>query len=277
MATTKTLSTKELTPFVGAEVLDVDLDRIQNDDELPGLVLNTLEARGVLLFRELHLDDEAQAAFCHRLGEVRLFPQSPIPEIFEISRRPGNPFSGYTEGAINWHIDGLIDQDLPTKATILSARVTAAEGGETAFASSYAAYDDLTEEEKEQFASLRVAHSFLAARRFIADPTPAQIADWESRGGREHPLVWTHASGRKSLVLGSSADHIVGMDIEESRTLLDDLLQRATTPDRVYMHHWSLGDMVIWDNAGVLHRAMSYADPNRRMHRTTIIGTEGVH
>src|SRR6266496_930226 len=156
MATTKTLTTKELTPFVGAEVLDVDLDRIQNDDELPGLVLNTLEARGVLLFRELHLDDEAQAAFCHRLGEVRLFPQSPIPEIFEISRRPGNPFSGYTEGAINWHIDGLIDQDLPTKATILSARVTAAEGGETAFASSYAAYDDLTEEEKEQFASLRV-------------------------------------------------------------------------------------------------------------------------
>ena len=79
---------------------------------------------------------------------------------------------------------------------------------------------------------------------------------------KEHPLVWTHQSGRRSLVLGATTSHVVGMDVDEGRALLDDLLARATTPDRVYRHEWTVGDMVIWDNRGVLHRACPY-DPTR--------------
>jgi alpha-ketoglutarate-dependent sulfate ester dioxygenase len=92
-----------------------------------------------------------------------------------------------------------------------------------------------------------------------------------------HPLVWTHRSGRKSLVLGASADYIVGMDRGEGRTLLDELLERATVPDRVYSHSWSIGDTVIWDNRGVLHRAAPY-DPEsqREMLRTTVLGDEPI-
>ena len=71
----------------------------------------------------------------------------------------------------------------------------------------------------------------------------------------EHPLVWTHRDGRRSLVLGASTDHVVGMELEEGRALLADLLERSTTPDRVYRHEWTVGDTVIWDNRGVLHRA----------------------
>ena len=97
------------------------------------------------------------------------------------------------------------------------------------------------------------------------------------RPAKEHPLVWRHRSGRRSLVLGATTDHVVGMEPDEGRALLDDLLHRATTPDRVYRHEWQVGDVVIWDNRGVLHRALPY-DPTspRDMHRTTFAGDEPI-
>ena len=89
--------------------------------------------------------------------------------------------------------------------------------------------------------------------------------------------MWRHRSGRRSLVLGATTDHVVGMDREEGRALLDDLLARSTAPERVYRHEWEVGDMVIWDNRGVLHRACPY-DPTsaRDMHRTTLAGDEPI-
>jgi len=79
------------------------------------------------------------------------------------------------------------------------------------------------------------------------------------------------------LVLGATASHVVGMDRDEGRALLDDLLFRSTTPERIYRHEWSVGDLVIWDNRGVLHRACRY-DPTspRDMHRTTLSGDEAI-
>ena len=78
-------------------------------------------------------------------------------------------------------------------------------------------------------------------------------------------------------MLGATTDHVVGMEPDEGRALLDDLLARATTPDRVYRHEWQVGDVVIWDNRGVLHRALPY-DPTspRDMHRTTFAGDEPI-
>jgi alpha-ketoglutarate-dependent taurine dioxygenase len=109
------------------------------------------------------------------------------------------------------------------------------------------------------------------------DPTPEELAWWRRRPAKEHPLVWRHRSGRRSLVLGATADHVAGMDLDERRALLADLLARSTRPERVYRHHWSVGDMVIWDNRGVLHRALPYdpASP-RDMHRTTLAGDEAI-
>jgi alpha-ketoglutarate-dependent taurine dioxygenase len=93
----------------------------------------------------------------------------------------------------------------------------------------------------------------------------------------EHPLVWTHRDGRRSLVLGASADHVVGMEPAAGRALLADLLGRATAPERVYRHEWSVGDTVMWDNRGVLHRAAAYdADSPREMLRTTVLGDEPI-
>jgi alpha-ketoglutarate-dependent taurine dioxygenase len=114
-------------------------------------------------------------------------------------------------------------------------------------------------------------------RLHVADPTPEQVAGWRQRAAREQPLVWTHRDGRKSLVLGATAEQVVGMDAEEGRSLLDGLLTRATRPERVYRHEWKLGDVVMWDNRGVLHRAASYDPSSRRdMHRTTFAGDEPI-
>jgi alpha-ketoglutarate-dependent taurine dioxygenase len=151
-------------------------------------------------------------------------------------------------------------------------------GGETEFANSYAAYEALSPEEKEQFGALRVVHSLEASqRRVTPDPSPEQLARWRSRRTHEHPLVWTHRSGRKSLVLGASSDYVVGMELEQGRALLAELLDRATVPARVYSHNWSIGDTVIWDNQGVLHRAAPYdPDSPREMLRTTVLGDEPI-
>jgi alpha-ketoglutarate-dependent taurine dioxygenase len=79
------------------------------------------------------------------------------------------------------------------------------------------------------------------------------------------------------LVLGASADHVVGIDPDESRALLAELLARATVPQRLYRHQWSVGDTVIWDNRGVLHRATPYEPSSpREMLRTTVLGDEPI-
>jgi alpha-ketoglutarate-dependent taurine dioxygenase len=92
---------------------------------------------------------------------------------------------------------------------------------------------------------------------------------------QEHPLVWTHKTGRKSLVLAATADHIVGMPRADGRALLARLLQWTVQPDFTYSHEWEKGDLVIWDNCGTLHRAIPYdSKSGREMHRTSLAGEE---
>jgi alpha-ketoglutarate-dependent taurine dioxygenase len=270
------ITAERLSSTVGAEVIGVDVDRLLNDETLPAWTLEVLEAHGALVFRGLHVDDAAQIAFSKKLGRVEVFGRGDHPEIFRVTLDPTkNPVAEYLKGTFDWHIDGCTD-DVPIMATILSARAVAASGGETEFASTYGAFDALSNEEQERCLSLRVVHSLEAAQRLRNNaPSPDELALWRGRPAKEHPLVWTHESGRRSLVLGATTSHIVGMDADEGRAVLDDLLARSTTPDRVYQHRWDVGDMVIWDNRGVLHRACPYdAGSARDMHRTTLHGEE---
>jgi alpha-ketoglutarate-dependent taurine dioxygenase len=272
------ISTEKLAENVGALVHGVDHERLLGDDELPAATLEALEANGALVFRDLHIDDATQVEFSKKLGSVEIFGKGEFPEIFRVTLDPQkNRSARYLRGTFDWHIDGCTD-DIPIMATMLSAHAVADAGGETEFASSYAAYDDLDDDEKERLASVRVVHTIEASQRLANDdPTPDELAIWRSRPAKEHPLVWQHTSGRRSLVLGATTDHVVGMDRDEGRALLDDLLARSTTPDRVYRHEWTVGDLVIWDNRGVLHRACPYdATSPRDMHRTTFTGDEPI-
>jgi alpha-ketoglutarate-dependent taurine dioxygenase len=274
-----TLTIEKLADTVGAAIHDVDVHRLLTDDGLPAATLEALDANGVLLFRGLGIDDASQVEFSKRLGRVEVFKNDPVhPEIFRVTLDPKkNASAPYLKGTFHWHTDGLTE-DIPIMATLLSAHAVATSGGQTEFASTYQAYDDLTPEEKVEFESVRVVHNIEASQRLHnPDPSPEQVAAWRSRPDKVHPLIWTHASGRKSLVLGATASHVEGRDPEEGAAFLADLLERATRPERVYRHEWEVGDMVIWDNTGVLHRACPYdATSPRDMHRTTLFGTEAV-
>jgi alpha-ketoglutarate-dependent taurine dioxygenase len=272
------IETKELGATVGAEVLGVEREQLLRDDALPPACMAALEKHGVLVFRGLHVDDETQAEFSRRLDDVGKPEPATLPRIFTVTLDPAkNPAAEYLRGTFAWHIDGASD-DFPTKATMLSAHAIATAGGETEFASMYAAYDDLSDEEKGRDEPLRVLHSFERSQRLVTpDPSPEDLARWREKAPKEHPLVWRHRSGRRSLVLGATASHVVGMDIDEGRALLAGLEERATRPDRVYRHEWAVGDLVIWDNTGVMHRACPY-DPSssRELHRTTMSGDEPI-
>ena len=277
------LTINKLTDYVGAEVLGVDADRLAGDDALGAAVLEALEDNGVLVFPGLGLNPEAQVAFCRRLGEIDHSSDGhhSVAGIYPVTLdKSKNSSADYLRATFDWHIDGCtpIGDTFPQMATVLSAKQVAEAGGETEFANSYAAYDALTDAEKKRYASLRVVHSLEASqRRVTPDPSPEVLAKWRSRRIHEHPLVWTHRSGRKSLVLGASADYVVGMDRDEGMALLAELLDRATVPDKVYSHTWSVGDTVIWDNRGVLHRAAPYdPDSPREMLRTTVLGDEPI-
>jgi alpha-ketoglutarate-dependent taurine dioxygenase len=280
--TTTTLRLRKLTDTIGAEVIGVDGEQMAKDRDLAGAILDALEANGVLIFRGLHLVPEDQVAFCRHLGEVdRSAGHHPVPGIFRVTLDTNkNPNAAYLHATFHWHVDGCTPEgdEAPQMATVLSAVAVAGDGGQTEFASTYAAYDDLDPDEQERVGSLRAAYSLEASQRLVEpNPTDEQLERWRSRKASEFPLVWTHHDGRRSLVIGASCDHVVGMPAEESRALLDDLLARATRAERVYRHEWSVGDTVIWDNRGVLHRAIPY-DPasDREMLRTTVLGDEPI-
>lgn len=277
------LTINKLTAAVGAEVTGVDSDALATDDSLGAAILDALEDNGVLVFPGLGLTPEAQVAFCRRLGDIDHSSDGhhPVAGIYPVTLdKSKNSSADYLRATFDWHIDGCTptNDECPQKATVLSAKQVAETGGETEFANSYAAYEAFSDEEKQRFGSLRVVHSLEASQRRVhPDPSPELVAKWRSRPTHEHPLVWTHRSGRKSMVLGASADYIVDMDLDEGRALLADLLDRATQPHLVYSHRWSVGDTVIWDNNGVLHRAAPYdPDSPREMLRTTVLGDEPI-
>lgn len=268
----------KLSPTVGAEVLGVDAATMLDDEALPAWTLEALDQNGVLVFRDLHLDDATQVAFSKRLGRVETFPGGEFPEIFLVTLDPAkNAAAPYLRGTFDWHIDGMTE-DVPIMASLLAAKAVATEGGETEFASTYAAYDDLSDNEKRRFLEIRVIHSLEATQRMVnPDPTDEEVALWRRRPAKEHPLVWTHVSGRRSLVLGSTTERVVGMDEDEGRAFLDDLLARSTAPDRVYRHDWRVGDLVIWDNTGAMHRVLPFdKESGREFHRCTLNGEEPI-
>ncbi|OHV33838.1 MULTISPECIES: TauD/TfdA dioxygenase family protein [Pseudofrankia] len=279
---TTTITCEPLAATVGAEVSGVDAERLAQDDTIAGSILEALEQFGVLVFRGLNLEPDNQVAFCRRLGEIDFEPgHHPVAGIYRVTLdQSKNSSAAYLRGTFAWHMDGCtpLHGEPPQKATILSAKQVAANGGETEFASTYAGYDALSDAEKERFASLRVMHTFEASQRTVyPDPTPEQLEKWRARPTSAHPLVWTHRTGRRSLVIGAHASHIVGMDLDEGRALLGKLLDHTTAGGLTYRHEWSVGDTVIWDNTGVVHRAAPY-DPSspREMLRTTVFGDEPI-
>jgi alpha-ketoglutarate-dependent taurine dioxygenase len=268
-----TLDIADLSPSIGTEVrIDREaLLRGDHADELRAL----LDDRGLLLFREVGLDDREQVSFARTLGQV---VEQGVENIYKVTLdKTITKTADYLYGTFHWHVDGTEDA-VPPRASVLSARRLSSTGGATEWANTYAAYEALSPEDKELLADLRIMHSQEPIQR-AAKPgaSEAEQEEWRGRAHRSHPAVWTHESGRKSLLLGFTAMYVEGMDPEESRILLDRLQEWSTQPRFSYRHHWQVGDMVVWDNTGTMHRVEPYAaDSGREMSRTTLVGEEAV-
>jgi alpha-ketoglutarate-dependent taurine dioxygenase len=264
-------SVNALAPLIGSEIR-ADIPTLLSGSHA-GQIRELLEERGVVAFRKLNLTDQQQVTFTKTLGTIVDEGEN---NIYKITMDTGeNANAEYLRGAFYWHIDGTMS-DIPVLASIMSARRLAPVGGETEFSNTYAAYDHLPAAEKEKLDSLRVVHSFEATQRYVKpEPSYAQLQDWQRRGSNTLPLVWKHRSGRKSLVLGSTASYVEGMSPEASSDLLCRLRDYATQPRFVYQHSWTVGDLVIWDNTGTMHRATPYdANAGRLLHRTKLEGEE---
>lgn len=265
------LSITNLTPRIGAEI-NTDIETLLSGSAAAE-IRATLEDRGVVALREIALTDEQQVAFSRTLGD---FVEEGKEGIYKITMDTDeNANAQYLKGAFYWHIDGTT-LDVPIFASLLSAWQLSETGGETEFCNTYAAYDDLPDSEKKSLAELKVVHSLETAQLYVnPEPSYETLQQWRRMPSNTLPLVWNHKSGRKSLVLGSTASHVEGMSLEAGRALLCRLRDWATQPQFVYRHEWKIGDLVIWDNTGTMHRAMPYAlDSGRMMHRTKLAGEE---
>jgi alpha-ketoglutarate-dependent taurine dioxygenase len=269
-----------LGPATGVEITGLSGHALV-DPRVARECLAALDEYGVVVYREANVDDDDLVAFSRLLGDVVPLPMGGHEhrEIQRITRDASkSKLAAYREATFFWHIDGTTDA-VPNRATLLTARQVSLDGtGDTEFASTYAAYEALPADDKRALAGVRVVHSFAASQLLVyPDPSPAERAGWDKVPAREHPLAWTHRDGRTSLLIGSTAGEVVGCPAGEGRALLDRLLEWATQPRFTIRHSWRVGDLVIWDNTGMLHRAQPYGpDSSRLMHRTSLAGTEAI-
>lgn len=267
-------ASEEIKPEIGSRIV-ADKQALLSGDHAAE-IRELLEQRGVLVFPEIHFDDDEQIAFTSTLGKFAREMRG--EDIYKITLdKSVTATADYLKATIFWHFDGF-SSPMPIRASLLSSKVLSEEGGNTEFANTYAAYDALPDDDKAMLEGMEAVHC-LASTQLDIDPQPsyAEWQRWLEMGRKTLPLVWKHQSGRKSLVLGNSAHHVVGMDPLDSKGLLIRLRDWATQEQFVYSHEWTVGDLVMWDNTGSLHRAIPYEVNSKRMlHRTKLEGEEPI-
>lgn len=285
---------------LGAEISDVDLSR-ELDSDTFAQVAQAFFDNEVVFFRNQTITPAQQIAFTRRFGvlEQHVRKESRLesyPEILIVSNvldENGNAIGSQDAGRF-WHSDLSYKKEPSMLSALYALEVPGKDGrvlGDTSFASTTAAYDALPADLKQRVDGLKNVHSY---RHYRAKNIEAQKEE-EARGGRviqEHvlseeqlksvpdvdtPLVRTHpVTKRKGLFVNEAhTSHVPGMSTEESAALLSQLYRHIIQPEFIYTHSWRAGDLLMWDNAAVQHKAtFDYDLPLRRlMHRTTVRGT----
>jgi taurine dioxygenase len=236
----------------------------------------------IVVVRDQALSAEQQHAFTTNFGEleehVARHQDARYTIVHSVTNldRAGKPTDALnSRGNYFWHTDKSY-HEVPSLLTMLHAVELPSRGGDTQFANMALAYQALPEAPKHRLDGLRVVHSWEWSR-IASGSTPATELEKTERPPVDHPLVRTHPdTGEKSLYIGNHASHILGLPEAEGRALLADLLEHATRSEFIYTHHWQPGDLVIWDNRCLLHRAVAnyeMAKQRRVLHRTVVRGT----
>jgi alpha-ketoglutarate-dependent taurine dioxygenase len=236
----------------------------------------------LLIFPAQYPSHRDQIAFGRRFGEIEHIIGD--MDIIPISNQrvdgsllaDDEPAMQIMRGNEGWHTDSSYMQ-LSAKASILSAHVVPPTGGETEWADMRTAYEALDDATRERIAELSAYHSIRYSQARIGDTGPGIGYGYSVDEPPLRPLVKIHpVTGRPSLFIGRHAYGIPGLDPEESEKLLDDLLTDACQPPRIHQHAWRAGDIVVWDNRCVLHRARPFDHGQPRVMKHTRISGDRV-
>ena len=273
-----------LTDVFASEIAGVDIAR-PIDEATWTEIRAAFEEHSVLVFLRARLDDDTQIAFSRRFGALEITRSinpaagTPFARQSNLDIKTGDVIPAddrrmvYQLANMLWHSDSSF-KAIPSLCSLLSARLVPPEGGATEFASTRAAYPSLPETLQRRVERAIAVHDFSWSR----DQVRPGFFTAEERAVYppvRHPVVRVNpVNGRKCLFLGAHASYIEGLPIEEGRALLAELLAHVTQPRFRYRHEWTEGDLVIWDNRCVLHRATPYDSVRyqRLLQRTTVSG-----
>ncbi|WP_296227871.1 TauD/TfdA dioxygenase family protein [Ralstonia sp. UBA689] len=269
---------------LGAEVLGLRDAADLSDADIAAIRQAWLAHDGLLVFRDVQLTPEAQVAFSRRFGPLQVhvlnqFNLTGHPEILVVSNvvENGKPI-GLGDAGRDWHSD-LSYKPLPSLGSLLLERELPQEGGDTLFANMVRAYETLPAELKRTIDGRRAVHSYVyryeRLRALSTWRAPLTQAQRDAVPPVDHPVVRTHPeTGKRALFVNEGfTSHILGLQEDESISVLEQLFAHSIRADNVYTHRWQPGDMLFWDNRSTIHFAPGCPDEYRRtLHRTTIEG-----
>lgn len=279
------ITIKKLHPLFCAEIGGVDTGQ-PIDASTFAEIRAALDEHSVLVFHDQSLDDASQVNFSQRFGPLEIAGKAnpgvgtPFARQSNLDIETGGVIPAedrrmiYQKGNYLWHSDSSF-RAVPSLCSLLSGRIVPPEGGDTEFATMRGAYDALPDDIKRKLEGLVAEHSLIYSRSTVTpdsamtDEMKAQLPGAWQTMVRENPVT-----GRKSIYAGAHASHVIGWPVEEGRAFIAWLNEFATQPQFRYSHRWRAGDLVIWDNRSVLHRATAYdtVRHKRLMQRTTVAG-----
>ena len=275
------LTVTSIDATLGAVVTDVSLASL--DNATWGEIHTAFVTYGVLIFPDQAIDAESQGAFALRFGRIEKLSSRQTGTTVEFSNRkpdgtllqPNEERYRILKGNEGWHTDSTY-MPLAAKASMLMALVVPPEGGETEFADMRAAYDALDEDTRQMLEGLSAYHSLYCSQEKTGyKHTTDNVYGFHDKGAPLRPIIKTHPeTGRKSIYTGRHAYGIPGLSEADSESLLDKLMADACQPPRTYLHRWTVGDLVVWDNRCLMHRARPYNTDYPRALRASRISGE---
>ena len=266
---------------VGAEIRGVDLSQPLGDNVF-ATIERAYDEYGVIFFRDQHISPPQQVAFTRRFGEIEFnifserwsVPGSPEIVVVSNVTEDGKPI-GIRRAGENWHSDMCYTARPPRGTLLFALEIPTLHGltlGDTEFASAAAAYDALPDALRQRIEGRKAIFDFAGRKRAF----PPLASEIERNPPVRHPIVRTHPrTGRKCLyAMRDDCTGMEGLEQEEAESLIAALADHIVKPAHIYRHQWRPGDVLMWDNCTVQHRAIQdYDMPQRRlMHRTTMGG-----
>ena len=269
---------------LGGEIIGLDISKNLTQDQV-NFINESWNERLVLVFKKQNLNDPKLINFSKYFGEldppgpnpygITFLPEFPeINVISNVKNEQGTPIGNLGDGEAVWHAD-MTYLDLPPKAGILYALEVPENQGNTHFANMNLAYSELPAAIKEKIDGKILIHDSAHNSAGMLRKGFSEVNDPTDTPGARHPIVITDKSTNQKLLFLGRRPHayIIGLEVEESENLLDEIWEHATQEKYTWTQQWEKGDLLMWKNLNVLHKRDAF-DPNTRriMHRTQLKG-----